>query len=168
MRGQMPHLSPATLTHGEQMAILGATASNVRDHLIYSLALGTGLRLAEIVGLNVGDLFALDGTPRSRVRVRAEIAKGGRSGDIFLPTPWVLKLRKFWRAHLTRNPSTKAYRRGDGAAARVPDGDRPRVLSAWRVGRFDSSEHFSSFAVASVWRARRRCPSRFNLAASSK
>ncbi len=50
----MPHLSPQTLTHGEQRAILCATARNRRDHLICSLALGTGLRLAETVGLNVG------------------------------------------------------------------------------------------------------------------
>ena len=44
----MPHLSPPTLTHSEQKAILRATRRNLRDHLIYSLALGTGLRLAEI------------------------------------------------------------------------------------------------------------------------
>ena len=53
----MPHLSPPTLTYNEQRVILRATACNPRDHLIYSLALGTGLRLAEIVGLNVGDLY---------------------------------------------------------------------------------------------------------------
>jgi len=64
--------------------------------LIYSLALGTGLRLAEIVGLNVGDVFAPDGRPRSRVRIRPEIAKGGRSGDVFLPDAVVAKLRRFW------------------------------------------------------------------------
>ena len=45
----MSYLSPQTLTHSEQKAILRATACNPRDHLIYSLALGTGLRLAEIV-----------------------------------------------------------------------------------------------------------------------
>ena len=44
----MPHLSPQTLTRGEQRAILRATARNRRDHLIYSLALGTGLRLADL------------------------------------------------------------------------------------------------------------------------
>ena len=65
----MPHLSPSTLTASEQTAILAATRANPRDHLIYSLALGTGLRLAEIVGLNVGDMFAPDGTPRTRVRI---------------------------------------------------------------------------------------------------
>ena len=53
----MPHLSPPTLTESEQKAILAATAKNPRDRLIHSLALGTGLRLAEICGLNVGDVF---------------------------------------------------------------------------------------------------------------
>jgi len=81
----MPTLSPPTLTQGEQKAILRATACNARDHVIYSLALGTGLRLAEIVGLNIGDAFFPDGRPRTRVRVRAGIAKGGRQGDVFLP-----------------------------------------------------------------------------------
>ena len=51
---QVPHLSPPTLTGAEQAAILAATASHPRDHTIYSLALGTGPRFAEIVGLNVG------------------------------------------------------------------------------------------------------------------
>lgn len=92
----MPHLSPQTLTHGEQKALLRATARNLRDHVIYSLALGTGLRLAEIVGLNVGDVYTQDGSPKNRVRLRAEIAKGGRAGDVFLPDALVTKLRKFW------------------------------------------------------------------------
>jgi len=94
---RMPHVSPPTLTHGEQKAILRATRRNLRDHLIYSLALGTGLRLAEIVGLNVGDVYTPDGKPRSRVRLRPEIAKGGRAGDCFLPDTLVAKLRRFWR-----------------------------------------------------------------------
>src|SRR6059036_2775414 len=59
----MPHLSPPTLTHSEQRAILRATACNPRDHLVYSLALGTGLRLAEIVGLAVGDVYIDDRIP---------------------------------------------------------------------------------------------------------
>jgi integrase len=93
----MPHLSPTTLTTDEQRLILRATAGNPRDHLIFSMALGTGLRLAEIVGLNVGDVFAPDGTPRVRVRVRREIAKGGRAADVFLPDRLVTKLKRFWR-----------------------------------------------------------------------
>ena len=77
--------------------MIRATAVNVRDHTIISLALGTGLRLAEVVGLDVGDVFTPDGTPRTRVRVRAAIAKGGRAADVFLPDRLGAKLRKFWR-----------------------------------------------------------------------
>jgi integrase/recombinase XerD len=92
----MASLSPTTLTADEQALILRLTAANVRDHTIISLALGTGLRLAEIVGLDVGDVFTSDGTPRVRVRVRREIAKGGRAADVFLPDRLVAKLRKYW------------------------------------------------------------------------
>ena len=93
----MPHLSPPTLTSAEQRAILRATAGNPRDHLIYSLALGTGLRLAEIVGLNVGDVYTPEGRPRNRVRLRPEIAKGGRASDVFLPDALLAKFRIFLR-----------------------------------------------------------------------
>jgi integrase len=64
---RVPHLSPTTLTADEQRVILRATAGKVRDHTIISLALGTGLRLAEIVGLDVRDVFAPDGPPWVRV-----------------------------------------------------------------------------------------------------
>jgi integrase/recombinase XerC len=91
----MPHLSPTTLTRAEQRTILAATKRNIRDHTIYSLALGTGLRLGEIVGLNVGDVYNGNGRPRTRIRIRAEIAKRGRAGDVFLPDRLVAKLRRF-------------------------------------------------------------------------
>ncbi len=96
-KSEMPHLSPQTMTQAEQRALLRATRRNVRDHLIYSLALGTGLRLAEIVGLNVGDVHTPDGRPGNRVRLRPEIAKGGRAGDVFLPDALLAKFRRFWR-----------------------------------------------------------------------
>jgi len=50
----VPHLSPTTLTTDEQRLILQATAGNVRDHTIISLALGTGLGLPEPVGIDPG------------------------------------------------------------------------------------------------------------------
>ena len=92
----MAYLSPQTLTYGEQKEILKASSRNPRDHLIYSLALGTGLRLAEIVGLNVGDLYLPDGKPRARIRLRRELVKGGRVADVFLPDSLIRKLRRFW------------------------------------------------------------------------
>ena len=93
----MRYLSPTTLTQDEQKLILRATAKHHRDHLIISLALGTGLRLGEINGLNVGDVYAPDGTPKVRVRLRREIAKGGRAGDVFLPDRLVIKMARFWK-----------------------------------------------------------------------
>src|SRR2546425_1235276 len=98
----MPHLSPPSLTHGEQKAILRATRRNLRDHLIYSVALGTGLRLAEIVGLNVGDVYTPEGKPKSRLRLRPQVAKNGRAGDVFLPDALVAKFRRLWRHKATR------------------------------------------------------------------
>lgn len=96
----MPHLSPPTLTAREKRALLRASASRPRDHVLFSLALGTGLRLAEIVGLDVDDVFQ-DGKPRGRIRLRPEIAKRGRAGDVFLPDALTPKLRRF-RRHKTR------------------------------------------------------------------
>src|SRR5512137_1835591 len=90
----MPHLAPPTLTAAEQKEILRITVANARDHTIFSMALGTGLRLAELVGLNVGDVFTPDVIPRVRVRVRSEIAKGGRAADVFLPDRLVPKLKR--------------------------------------------------------------------------
>ena len=89
----MPHLSPTTLTTDEQRAILAATAGHPRDHVILSLGLGTGLRLAELVGLDVGDVYGPAGAPKVRVRVRREIAKRGRAADVFLPDKLVVKLK---------------------------------------------------------------------------
>ena len=68
-RAFLPYLSPPTLTSQEQQALLRASANHPRDHLIFSLALGTGLRLAEIVGLDVGDVFFPDRTLRMRARL---------------------------------------------------------------------------------------------------
>jgi integrase len=101
----MPYLSPPTLTADEQKLILRVTAKHARDHLIISMALGTGLRVGEIVGLNVGDVFTSDGTPKTRVTVRREIAKGGRAGDVFLPDRLVPKLKRFWTFKTKRDES---------------------------------------------------------------
>jgi integrase/recombinase XerC len=157
----MPHLSPTTLTSNEQALILRVTQQNLRDHVIVSLALGTGLRLAEIVGLNVGDIYAPDGTPRIRVRIRREIAKGGRPADVFLPDRLVGKLRKFW---------TWKHRRGEDLAPNAPvfanqSGRRiskRRVQDAWAVWQrragFDRVYGFHALrhtAVTNVYRASR-------------
>ncbi len=90
-------LSPATLTRSDQLALLEVVQDRPREALLVSLALGTGLRLAEIVGLDVADVYLPGGRPRVRVRLRAEIAKRGRAGDVFLPDGLKPKLVRFWR-----------------------------------------------------------------------
>jgi site-specific recombinase XerC len=76
--------------------LLEATSDRPREALLASLALGTGLRLAELVGLDVGDVYLAGGQPRLRVRLRPEIAKRGRAGDVFLPDALKPRLAKFW------------------------------------------------------------------------
>ena len=50
--------APETMTAAEQASLLKAAAGHAlpRDHVLYSMALGTGLRLRELLGLNVGDV----------------------------------------------------------------------------------------------------------------
>jgi integrase/recombinase XerC len=158
---RVPHLSPTTLTTDEQRLILRATAGNVRDHTIISLALGTGLRLAEVVGLDVGDVFAPDGTPRVRVRVRAAIAKGGRAADVFLPDRLVVKLKRFWRWKRERceDASPDAPLFANQSGRRI---SKRRVQFAWatwqRRAGFDRVYGFHALrhtAVTNVYRASR-------------
>jgi site-specific recombinase XerC len=61
------------------------------------------MRLAEVVGLNVGDAFLPSGMPRTRIRLRAELVKGGRVADVFLPDSLVVKLKRFWAYKMIRN-----------------------------------------------------------------
>ena len=155
----MPHLSPTTLTPAEQALILRATAGNLRDHVIYSLVLGTGLRLAEIVGLNVGDVFGLDGTPRVRIRIRAEIAKGRRAGDVFLPDRLMAKLKRFWVWKTKRGEGLQS---GDPLFANQSRKriSKRRVQFAWRTWQkkagFDRLYPFHSIrhsAITAVYRS---------------
>jgi len=97
----MTRLAPETMTLSEQENLLRVSGDCPRDHLLLSIALGTGLRLAEIVGLDVGDVYSPSGDVRSRVRLRPEIAKGGRSAYVFLPNLLLRKLGGFWIYKLT-------------------------------------------------------------------
>jgi site-specific recombinase XerC len=62
-----------TLTENEQLLLLKVTGQHIdgfRDHVIYSLALGTGLREHEILALDVGDVFDAAGRAKRRVTLR--------------------------------------------------------------------------------------------------
>ena len=157
----MASLSPTTMTADEQALILRLTAANLRDHVIFSLALGTGLRLAEIVGIDVGDVYGPGGVPKARVRVRREIAKGGRAADVFVPDRLVGKLKRFWTWKQRRGESLEpdAPLFANQSRRRI---SKRRVQFAWRTWQqragFDRLYSFHSIrhsAISNVYRVSR-------------
>ncbi|MCP4600411.1 MAG: hypothetical protein GY847_07750 [Proteobacteria bacterium] len=61
---------PRVLSEEEQDILLKVTGEHrdgFRDHIIISIALGTGLREHELAALNVGDIAGIDGKIRGRV-----------------------------------------------------------------------------------------------------
>jgi len=62
-----------TLTDHEQRQLLKVTGERrdgYRDHILYSMALATGLREHELSSLEIGDVFEADGVARKRIGLR--------------------------------------------------------------------------------------------------
>jgi hypothetical protein len=79
-----------TLTEAEQRALLKVTGQHVdgfRDHVIFSLAMGTGLREHELLALDVGDVFDDAGRAKRRVALRVfkRSAKEPVAQEVLLP-----------------------------------------------------------------------------------
>ena len=134
-------LPPRTLTEGEQRAILKVTgehARGFRDHVLFSVALGTGLREHEILALNVGDMFGPDDKPRRRVQLR--VFKRSNSDaemqEVVLPDNLRAKLCKL-----------RAWKKRRGESL---DADAPLFLA--RGGRRLSSRQLRH--VFHVWQSR--------------
>lgn len=88
-----------TLTEAEQRALLRVTGQHVagwRDHCIYSLAMGTGLRQHEMLALDVGDVFDEGGRAKRRVALRVfkRSAKEPAPQEVLLPDAVRAKLEK--------------------------------------------------------------------------
>lgn len=101
---------PRTLTDVEQARLLKATGEHrqgFRDHVLFSLALGTGLRESEILALDVGDVSP-DGTKvrrRVALRVFKRAAADPAPQEVFLPDGVLYKLEKFLRWKAARGES---------------------------------------------------------------
>lgn len=88
-----------TLTDSESDALLKVTGEHrdgFRDHVLFAMALGTGLRQHELLALNCGNVFRADGTVRRHVQL--DVFK--RSNDnadaqrIVIPAPLARRLEK--------------------------------------------------------------------------
>jgi integrase/recombinase XerC len=94
-------LPPKTLTLAEQAAILTATGTHkagFRDHVLFSFALGTGLREHELAALNVGDVRGDTGIRRRfPLRVFKKSNRDPRAQEAILPDALRFKLEKFCR-----------------------------------------------------------------------
>ncbi len=90
--------APRTLSEHEQRALLAVTGQHkdgFRDHVIFSLALGTALREHELLALDMGDVF--DGG-RARRRVHLRVFKRSHDDlslqEVLLPDTVRAKLDK--------------------------------------------------------------------------
>ena len=79
------------LTEAEQKRILAVVAQTkyaARNRLAFVLSYQAGMRVGEIAGLIVGDVFEADGTGyrtvRSQIRLSSEITKGGHARTVFV------------------------------------------------------------------------------------
>ena len=96
---------PRTLTDAEQAKLLKVTGEHrdgFRDHVIFSLALGTGLRESEVVALDVGDISADGKKARRRIALRVfkRATPDPAPQEVFLPDAVLYKLEKYlaWKA----------------------------------------------------------------------
>ena len=89
--------APKSLTKPEERRLLRAVRAHgsPRDRALLSLALGTGLRLRELAGLNVGDVRAGQGGTAWKVVLDPEITKGKRGGVAYISARIRQQIRSF-------------------------------------------------------------------------
>lgn len=93
---------PRTLTTAEQTALLKTTGEHkdgFRDHIIFSVALGTALREHEILALDISDVFDIRGKAKNRVQLRVFKRSNDdqEQQEVFLPDTLRYKLEKYFR-----------------------------------------------------------------------
>jgi len=117
---------PRMLTKAEERRLLATVRAQVsrRDVAILTLALGTGLRLRELRGLNVGDV-RVDGQATAwKVILDPATTKGKRGGVAYLPGQLRQELGRFlkWkvRAGEPTEAAVAAHRLEAGAPAIAP------------------------------------------------
>lgn len=91
------------------LAVVAQSRHAERNRVAFMLSHLAGLRVGEIAGLQVGDVFEADGTTRERLIIRASIAKGGHERVVFLNGRLRHEIERFCRS------LDKGKKRGGGA-----------------------------------------------------
>ena len=108
------------LTDHEQkriLAVVSQTKHAARNRIAFILSYQAGMRVGEIAGLTIGDVFETDGTTvRSQIRLSSEITKGGHARVVFVSD----RLRK----------ELERYRQGLGENLKA---DRPLMMTQKRT-----------------------------------
>jgi integrase len=125
------HRPHRTLTEVEQAKVLKVTgehARGFRDHVLFALALGTGLREHEALALDVGDITEDGSTVKRRITLRVfkRCTKRPAPQEIFLPDSLHYKLGRLlaWKK-----------RRGESLAPDAPLLSRARATVSRCVWR---------------------------------
>lgn len=160
-----------TLTEAETKAILDATSrsgDDLRDHMILAVALGTGLRVSELVALNVGDVRSGKGA-KGLWTLRAETTKGGKGGTTSLPERLRRKVSRLikWKADrgeplnsdaplfLSRGGGRDGKKRGGRMSVRTAQ----HIFSTWQLRcGFDRRVNFHALRhtyCTNLWRLTR-------------
>jgi site-specific recombinase XerC len=147
------------MTVAEQEALLAVTRRHPRDHILVSLALGTGLRLRELLGLNVGDVTADGKTIRARFPLDPAITKNGQRGEVFVPSRLARKLQRYLRWKQKAGEPTAA----DSPLFASQHGNRlskrrtQQILRQWQVkaglDRYYGFHCLRHSAITNVYRA---------------
>ena len=161
--------APTTLTDAEVRAILDATSradGDYRDHMVLSIALGTGLRVSEIVALNVGDVRNGKGA-RGLWVLRPETTKNDAGGTVGLPDKLRRKVSRLlkWKVEQgepIEDNSPVFVSRGGGRGGKAGGGrlsvrSAQAIFARWqqRCG-FDRRVNFHSLRhtfCSNLWRA---------------
>jgi integrase/recombinase XerC len=128
------------MSRAEQIRVLKVSGEHIegfRDHVIISLALGTGLRESELAALNVGDVASGPKEIRTKIELVAFARKGGPDATrprqrVFVPKLARRKLEKY----LTWKKRNKEPVAGDAALFLSNRGDRIAVRTMrhlWRT-----------------------------------
>ncbi|MFH0900003.1 MAG: tyrosine-type recombinase/integrase [Pseudomonadota bacterium] len=151
--GSIP-LPPRTLNDEEQAALLNATGQRrgaFRDHLLFSLALATGLREHELVALNIGDIADHEGRIRRRLvlRVFKRSTSTPAPQDVPLSETIRIKLAKFigWKTSHQQSVAPDApLFVSRKKAARLSTRQVRHLFAQWQE-RAGFTRHFNFHAV---------------------